>query len=78
MRDEGRGSARGLSPGYGLISMQQRAGMLGGVLVAGPTGQGFLVSARLPVEEPDPKPGPYPGRAPRPDPDLQLVEPGVP
>ena len=78
VRDQGRGSARSPSPGYGLISMQQRAGMLGGNLVAGPTEQGFLVSARLPVEEPDPKPVTYPGRDSLPDPELQLVEPGVP
>jgi signal transduction histidine kinase len=38
------------SPGYGLISMQQRAAMLGGELVAGPEAErGFRVSARLPV-----------------------------
>jgi signal transduction histidine kinase len=39
------------SAGYGLISMQQRAAMLGGELVAGPAlERGFLVSARLPVQ----------------------------
>jgi signal transduction histidine kinase len=36
--------------GYGLISMQQRAAMLGGHLDAGPQdGRGFRVSARFPV-----------------------------
>jgi signal transduction histidine kinase len=39
-----------ISSGYGLISMQQRAAMLGGVLTAGANdGAGFRVSARLPV-----------------------------
>jgi signal transduction histidine kinase len=38
------------SGGYGLISMQQRAALLGGDLVAGPVDRGFLVSARLPIE----------------------------
>jgi signal transduction histidine kinase len=38
------------SAGYGLISMQQRAAMLGGDLVVGPqTDGGFRVSARLPI-----------------------------
>lgn len=38
------------TPGYGLISMQQRAGMLGGELEVGPEPErGFRVSVRLPV-----------------------------
>ena len=38
------------STGFGLIGMQQRAAMLGGVLVVGPKPDcGFRVSARLPV-----------------------------
>jgi signal transduction histidine kinase len=38
------------STGYGLIGMQQRTAMLGGVLVVGPEADhGFRVSARLPV-----------------------------
>jgi signal transduction histidine kinase len=76
VRDGGRGSAPSPLPGYGLISMQQRAGMLGGDLVAGPAEQGFMVSARLPVEDTDrPAAGPD-GHAPQPDP--PLVEEGVP
>jgi signal transduction histidine kinase len=43
-------SAPAPSTGYGLISMQQRAAMLGGVLTAGSAeDRGFRVSARLPV-----------------------------
>jgi signal transduction histidine kinase len=43
-------SARTTSPGYGLISMQQRAAMLGGELAAGPDpDRGFRVSAELPL-----------------------------
>jgi signal transduction histidine kinase len=59
--DRGRGPARGPqgaeSGGYGLISMRQRAALLGGVLEVGPhDGSGFRVSARLPLAE-----GPEPG-----------------
>jgi signal transduction histidine kinase len=54
VRDGGRGGAGRPSVGYGLISMQQRAAMLGGDLVAQPAeGQGFVVSARLPMEDAD-------------------------
>jgi signal transduction histidine kinase len=52
VRDEGGGNVQGRvsTPGYGLISMQQRTAMLGGELVVGPRPQrGFAVSARLPV-----------------------------
>jgi signal transduction histidine kinase len=52
VRDEGGGAVRQRvsTPGYGLISMQQRTAMLGGELVVGPrTGRGFGVSVRLPV-----------------------------
>jgi signal transduction histidine kinase len=41
---EGHPSAR-----YGLLSMQQRAALLGGRLEAGPYDDGFRVAARLPV-----------------------------
>jgi signal transduction histidine kinase len=53
VRDFGRGSANSPSAGYGLISMQQRAAMLGGELAAGPVTRGFLVSARLPLAAAD-------------------------
>jgi signal transduction histidine kinase len=50
VRDHGRGTAGRGSDGYGLISMQQRAALLGGELSAGPAGKrGFRVAARLPV-----------------------------
>jgi signal transduction histidine kinase len=49
VRDRGVGVSGTPSAGYGLISMQQRAAMLGGVLVAGPGEDGFVVSASLPV-----------------------------
>ena len=50
VRDCGRGQANPSTAGFGLIGMQQRVGMLGGELVAGPDdGRGFRVSARLPV-----------------------------
>src|SRR4051812_4952317 len=51
VRDDGTPQpASQRSPGYGLISMQQRVTMLGGELVAGPeTERGFRVSARLPL-----------------------------
>jgi signal transduction histidine kinase len=53
VRDDGRRSAARPSAGYGLVSMQQRATMLGGEVFAGPTGRGFVVSARLPLTEAD-------------------------
>jgi signal transduction histidine kinase len=53
VRDHGRGSAASPSAGYGLISMQQRAAMLGGELTAAPAEPGFLVSARLPIPRPE-------------------------
>jgi len=52
VRDEGRGASGVPGSGYGLVSMQQRASMLGGELVAGPGKEhGYRVSARLPVAE---------------------------
>ena len=51
VRDQGRGSAASPSAGYGLISMQQRAAMLGGRLIAEPSEPGFVVSAWLPIPE---------------------------
>jgi signal transduction histidine kinase len=50
VRDHGRGGGTSSTPGYGLISMRQRAASLGGDLDAGPdTEQGFRVRAHLPV-----------------------------
>lgn len=52
VRDEGRGASGVPTSGYGLVSMRQRASMLGGELVAGPGKEhGYRVSARLPVAE---------------------------
>ncbi|TFV73844.1 sensor histidine kinase [Blastococcus sp. CT_GayMR19] len=53
VRDQGRGSAASPSAGYGLISMQQRAAMLGGRLIAEPSEPGFVVCAWLPIPEED-------------------------
>jgi signal transduction histidine kinase len=78
VRDRGRGSVRSPSPGYGLISMQQRARMLGGDLVARPAEQGFLVSARLPLDDADREQRENPRHGNLRDPDLQLVENPVP
>ena len=51
VRDQGgTPSTTPLSTGFGLVGMQQRATMLGGVLVAGPAvDRGFRFSARLPL-----------------------------
>lgn len=57
VRDHGRGSAASPSAGYGLISMQQRAAMLGGELTAGPAERGFVVSAHLPIPDAGGRPG---------------------
>ena len=46
VRDPGPGSER---PGYGLIGMRERSNALGGELDAGPTGDGWKVSCRLPL-----------------------------
>jgi signal transduction histidine kinase len=74
VRDRGRGSAPSPSPGYGLISMQQRARMLGGDLVARPAQQGFVVSARLPVEDADREQLGTTRQGDLRDPDRRLVE----
>jgi signal transduction histidine kinase len=65
--DRGTGGQGVPSAGYGLVSMQQRAGMHGGELVAGPAAEGFVVSARLPI-------APVAGRGPEP----RVPEPRVP
>jgi signal transduction histidine kinase len=47
--DSGRGGVVG-GPGYGILGMRERAGLLGGEFSAGPRpGGGFRVAARLPV-----------------------------
>jgi signal transduction histidine kinase len=49
--DDGRG-ARAVTPGHGIIGMQERAALFGGDLSAGPApGGGFAVRARIPVPE---------------------------
>jgi signal transduction histidine kinase len=49
--DQGRGSTRDLTAGHGLVSMAQRAALLGGEVTAAPTPEGgFQVKAVLPVE----------------------------
>jgi signal transduction histidine kinase len=78
VRDGGRGSAQSPSPGYGLISMQQRARMLGGDLIARPAEHGFVVAARLPVEDADREQPAVTDRATLRHPDLLLVEDPVP
>lgn len=78
VRDRGRGSAARPSAGYGLISMQQRARMLGGDLVARSADEGFVVVARLPIGEAGRDRADDPGHGNLRDPDLQLVEDGVP
>jgi signal transduction histidine kinase len=51
VRDDGapNGNGAGWSAGVGLRSMQERAAELGGSCVAGPSGSGGLVTARLPL-----------------------------
>jgi signal transduction histidine kinase len=78
IRDRGRGSEHTPSPGYGLISMQQRARMLEGDLVAGPSDEGFSVEARLPVANAVSPELSSTNPEPIPDPDRPLVEGGVP
>lgn len=40
--------------GHGLIGLSERMAMLGGSLWAGPNGSGWRITARLPIQEPDP------------------------
>jgi signal transduction histidine kinase len=48
--DAGAGSLAGSGGGYGLRGMSERAESLGGSLLAGPHGDGWLVELRLPLE----------------------------
>jgi signal transduction histidine kinase len=51
IRDGGNGGGTSLpTPGHGLVSMRQRAALLGGAVTVGPrSGSGFVVTAKLPV-----------------------------
>ncbi|WP_067177066.1 sensor histidine kinase [Microtetraspora niveoalba] len=50
VRDDGAGLSGAWTHGVGLRSMRERAAELGGTLTAGPTNQGGLVHALLPLE----------------------------
>jgi signal transduction histidine kinase len=50
VRDDGAGSVH-VSDGRGLLGMRERAELLGGSLSAGPTEDGFVVTARIPRKE---------------------------
>ena len=53
IRDDGRAPANGSSGGNGLIGMRERIALLGGSVEAGSLpGGGYLVAARIPIEEP--------------------------
>jgi signal transduction histidine kinase len=48
--DEGRGTTKDVTPGHGVVSMGQRAMLLGGEITVGPrSARGFQVKAVLPV-----------------------------
>ncbi|HEY3951982.1 MAG TPA: sensor histidine kinase [Streptosporangiaceae bacterium] len=47
----------GVGSGLGLLSMRERAELLGGTCTAGPGGQGWLVTATLPLTPGQPSPG---------------------
>jgi signal transduction histidine kinase len=50
VRDDGRGASAGGEPGFGLAGMRERFARLGGeVRIAPPGGQGFALTARLPM-----------------------------
>jgi signal transduction histidine kinase len=53
--DEGGASPAGPQtpdgPQHGLIGMRERVALYGGELIAGPSGAGFRVLARLPVDD---------------------------
>jgi signal transduction histidine kinase len=79
VRDDGRGRAARTSEGYGLVSMQQRAAMLGGTLTTGPAeGRGFRVSARLPLTGADRRADELPAPAAGAEPMTHPVAQGAP
>lgn len=45
----GGGAGPAATGGYGLVGMRERAALLGGSLVAGPAGRGWVVELRLPA-----------------------------
>lgn len=47
--DDGVGGTTGSEPGAGIRGMRERAGLLGGRLGAGPSTEGFTVTAHLPI-----------------------------
>ena len=52
VRDDGRGSAESDGLGHGLVGIRERVTLYGGEMSAGSTnGGGFVLSARLPIEE---------------------------
>jgi two-component system NarL family sensor kinase len=58
IRDDGRGIAKGSSPGLGLASMRERAEELGGsVEILSPNGGGVLIRVQLPMIDVDPSEG---------------------
>ena len=48
--DDGHGGSADPEPGAGIRGMRERAGLLGGSLEAGPTAEGFTVTAHLPID----------------------------
>ena len=60
--DDGRGPRPGSGTGSGLPGLAERMAIAGGTLEAGPRwGGGFRLTARIPIE--DPEPAPLPGGA---------------